>query len=85
MNQNDRLVRKLAAAIERFMESGEPELNLRYLSAASEGQTELLEECLRLWDHEGRIEWLKEIDPSNLEVPVVRFRSYITKDVPWRR
>lgn len=84
MNSNDRLVRKLSAAIERFMESGEPELNLGYLLAASEGQTDLLEECLILWEKEGRIDWLKEIDTSNLEEPIVRFKKYITKDIPWK-
>lgn len=85
MNPNERLVKKLAAAIERFMESGEPESNLRYLSAASEGQTDLLEECLSLWHNEGRIDWLKAIDPSNLDDPIVRFKTYITKNVPWQR
>jgi hypothetical protein len=83
MTPKDTLKRYLTARIERFMESGEPVLNLEYLSPAVEGQIDFLEECLCIWQSEGRIEWLKPIDLSNPKADIVRFKTYINKDVPW--
>ena len=67
------------------MESGEPTLTLGYILAATAGNLDLIKACLGQWQKEGRIEWLKPLDPMNPAAEVVRFRTYITKDVPWPR
>lgn len=73
------------ASIERWMESGEPVLTLEYLLRACGGRLDYLKSYLDLWNSEGRIEWLKPLDPYNVTEDVVRFKTYITKDVPWPR
>ena len=79
MPSREKLTGYLAARIERWMESGEPVLTLEYMLPAVERQFDLLRECLTLWQSEGRIEWLKPLDPMKPTEEVVRFRTYITR------
>lgn len=85
MEKEQLIYLKLVGSIERWMESGEPVLSLGYLLAACENREDFLNDNLKRWDSEGRIEWLKPLNTKNLTEDVVRFKTYISVDLPWRR
>ena len=75
----------LAARIDRFIESGEPEVRLSYMLPEVDGNLDLLNELLCEWMSEGKIEWILPLDNIKNDIPVVRFSHYTLKHVPWRR
>jgi hypothetical protein len=83
MNKNFKYL-KLVGSIERWMESGNPEISLQYLLDASDNDLEYISTQLCKWKNEGKIEWLLTLDLNQVNKSVVRFSHYITKHIPWR-
>jgi len=75
--------RILASGISRFMESGKPEIPLRYLLTFTNNEIGKLSEILDKWYKLGCISWIKPFDISQLDTPVVRFGRFPDSNVIW--
>lgn len=84
MNQKYKYL-KLVGSIEKWMESGEPILNLKFMLDAVDNDISFLTDYLNKWNENGKIEWMHSLDPNEPLKPVVRFSHYISKHVPWKK
>lgn len=84
MNRKEVKYLTLVSYIENWMESGEPVLTLEFLLAACGGDLNYLQECLAVWQAEGRIAWLKPLDLATPSIDIVRFKTFISKDIAWK-
>lgn len=85
MNSKKLLYLKLVGSIERWMDSGDPVLTLKYLLDAADGDIGMVQSCLKKWQLEDRIDWLKSLNMAKPNEEVVRFKKYIKKDIDWRQ
>lgn len=70
--------------IEKWMDSGDPVMTLDYLLSACGNDIEYLKTNLEKWQLEGRIDWLKPLNTNKSSDNVVRFKSYISKNIVWK-
>jgi hypothetical protein len=85
MKEKKDIKKFLAARIDRWMESGEPEVTLEYMLPVVNDDIKIVSEFLIEWRNEGKIEWILPLEQYSPNKPIVRFSHYITKHVPWQK